>query len=118
MEQATDALAGLRKRPVFVDEFKVHLKRLSIAQVRAFQAWQKDHEGDGLAAVLLLVSMSVCDGNGTLLLKTPEDAAGLDFDITNSLCGVIVKLNGLGETADPKAVSPATPEAPSCVVWR
>jgi len=91
------------------------LKPLSIGQVRAFQQWREDHKGDGFAAVLLLVSMSVCDADGAALLATPEAAADLDLQLVNGLCEVIVKLNGLGDTPDPKADSPATPEAPSSV---
>lgn len=111
----SDGLSGLRKRPVFVERYSVHLKPLSIGQVRAFQAWRKDHESDPFAAVLMLVSMSVCDADGALLLATPEAAGDLDMQLVNGLCEEIVALNGLGDTPDPKADSPATPVAPSSV---
>lgn len=112
--KGSDGLAGLRKRPVFVEEFGVYIKPLSVGQMRAFGAWRKDH-ASGADAVLMLVSMSLCDADGAPVLATPEDAAGLDFRLCEKLCEVVSELNGFAEKpADPKAESSAT-ESPSSV---
>lgn len=109
-----DSLAGLRKRPVLLEEFGVYVKPLSVGQIRAFGEWRKDNRS-GAEAVQMLVSMSVCDATGTLLLASPADAADLDFRLCEALCEKISELNGFAEKpADPKAESSAT-EPPSSV---
>ncbi len=111
----SDSLDGLRKRPVFIDVYRVWVKPLSIGQVRAFTQWREGNN-DGLDAVLKLVVMSLCDVDGVPLLASIEDAAGFDAQLINGLCGCIVALNGLGGAESPKVDSAGIPVAGSSAV--
>lgn len=114
MSKVSDGLAGLRKRPVFVEQYGVYVKPLTVGQREAFAAWRKDNDGSA-KVVSLLLSMSVCDADGAILLDSPDGAADLDAALADALCLVIAELNGLTEKRDPKADSSDTPEPPSSV---
>jgi hypothetical protein len=106
--KGSDGLAGLRKRPVLLEEFGVYVKPLTVGQTADFAKWRKANP-DSMDVVALLVSLSLCDADGGMLLASPQDAHDLDMKLCEALCERIIELNGLTEKPDPKADSSVTP---------
>ncbi len=114
-----DVLAALAAKPVpfAAGGVQVNLRPLRFGDRVALSAWSKeskDADGSGFSLQKKLVSMSVSDAAGGLLLSEAE-VDGLDCKLVEAIADEVARRSGMSPKEDVpgKALPAETPNSPS-----